>query len=140
VDGALECYERGLLVIGEHTFVGRSRIYAANEVRIGANVLISDNVAIMDSDLHPRNRRLRREQTRNVARGAFPDVYSDVEGAPVLIGDDVWIGYGATILKGVQIGEGAIIGARSLVIRDVRANSVVAGSPAAEIGSADVGN
>lgn len=48
----------------------------------------------------------------------------------VVIGNDVWIGYGALILSGVRIGDGAIVGARSVVNRDVEAYSVVAGNPA----------
>ena len=63
----------------------------------------------------------------------------DIEGHPlskgdVLIGNDVWIGYGATILSGVRIGDGAAIAARSVVVRDVEPYAVVAGNPAAAIG------
>jgi acetyltransferase-like isoleucine patch superfamily enzyme len=134
VDGTLECYERGHLDIGEHVFIGRSRIYAAYHMRIGNNVLISDGVAIMDSDLHPRDIELRRRQMSGAASGLFPDVYSEVSGAKVEIGDDAWIGFGATVLKGVRIGRGAIIGARTVVTKDVPPLTVVAGFPAAIVG------
>ncbi|MGZ4179456.1 MAG: DapH/DapD/GlmU-related protein [Solirubrobacteraceae bacterium] len=50
--------------------------------------------------------------------------------APVVIGDDVWIGINATILKGVAIGSGAIVAAGAVVAKDVPANALVAGNPA----------
>ena len=52
-----------------------------------------------------------------------------------MIGDDVWIGAGARILPGVTLGIGSIVGANSVVTRDVPALSIVGGVPAAVIGS-----
>lgn len=59
----------------------------------------------------------------------------DVKGHPrskgdIIIGNDVWVGYGATILSGVTIGDGAVIGARALITKDVEPYSIVAGNPA----------
>ena len=54
--------------------------------------------------------------------------------APVLIGQDVWIGAKATILRGVAVGDGALIGANSVVTHDVPPGAIVAGSPAVVIG------
>jgi acetyltransferase-like isoleucine patch superfamily enzyme len=51
----------------------------------------------------------------------------------ITVGNDVWIGWGATILPGVTIGDGAVVGARSVVTRDVRPYAVVAGNPAREL-------
>jgi len=109
VDGTLECYAHGLLAIGDHAFVGRSRIYCAVSVSIGTGALVSDNVAIMDSDLHPRAAEQRLEAAVAWAGGRFPDVYTGVPNAPVVIGDHAWIGFGACVLKGVTVGEGAVI-------------------------------
>lgn len=53
----------------------------------------------------------------------------------VVVGKDVWIGYGATILGGVKIGRGAVVGARALVTRDVPEYAIVAGSPAKVVGT-----
>lgn len=50
--------------------------------------------------------------------------------APIIIGDDVWIGTGAVITKGVKIGNGAVIGVNSLITKDVPENAIVAGNPA----------
>ena len=51
----------------------------------------------------------------------------------IVVGNDVWIGFGATILSGVTIGDGAVVGARAVVARDVRPYAVVVGNPAREI-------
>lgn len=59
--------------------------------------------------------------------------WKGVESEPVRIGDDVWVGYGAIILSGVQIGNGAIIAAGSLVVKDVEPYSIYGGVPAKKI-------
>jgi acetyltransferase-like isoleucine patch superfamily enzyme len=59
----------------------------------------------------------------------------DVASKPVLIEDDVWIGFGAAVLKGVTVGRGAVVAARSVVTKDVPPYSVVAGNPAHPIGA-----
>ncbi len=130
VDGTLEVYEKGSLTIGRHSFIGRSRIYCAHNIEIGEYCLISDNVCIMDSNLHPLSAKLRKEIADTWAKGEFPDVYSNIDGAPVIIGDHTWIGYGCAILKGVTIGEGAIVGAGSVVTSNVPPWTIVMGNPA----------
>ena len=59
-----------------------------------------------------------------------PEELKDVHSSPVIIENDAWIGFNATILKGVKIGEGAIIGAASVVTKDVAPYTIVAGNPA----------
>jgi acetyltransferase-like isoleucine patch superfamily enzyme len=130
IDGTVEVYDHGTLTVGRNFFLGRSRIYCVNNMKIGDYVLISDNVSIMDSDLHPMKASRRRAAADGWAGGTFPDVYADTKHAEITIGDDVWIGFGASILKGVNIGRGAIIGAGSVVTSDVPAWSIVVGSPA----------
>lgn len=130
IDGTLDVYENGQLTIGDYTFIGRSRIYAANQVSIGKYCLISDNVCIMDSNLHPNLSSLREEIAKKWATGKFPDVYSGILNAPVTLGDHCWIGFGCSILRGVNIGEGAIVGAGSVVTKDVPPWTIVAGNPA----------
>lgn len=89
-----------------------ARIAAYESITIGKNVAISENVTIRDSDNHQ-------------IIGSNKQI-----SAPIRIGNKVWIGVNATILKGVNIGEGAIIAANSLVNKDVPPQSLAGGVPA----------
>ncbi len=109
------------LTIGDGTFVGHlCDIRVARSVRIGAHCLIAGGVTIADYDGHSLDAASRR------AGDTSP--LTDVR--PVEIGDDVWIGQGAVILKGVRIGDRAVVGAHAIVTRNVPCDSVVAGNPA----------
>ena len=130
IDGILECYTKGELIINDYTYIGRSRIFAAQKVEIGKGVLISDHVVIMDSDLHPLSAKKRFNDMRNWNKGVFPDVYTNIESRPVILGDYVWVSANSVILKGVTIGEGSIIGAGSIVTKDIPPYTIVAGNPA----------
>ena len=66
----------------------------------------------------------------SVVWGSAPPKECSSTRGDVLIGNDVWVGYGATVLSGVTIGEGAIVGARAMVTHDVPPYAVVAGNPA----------
>lgn len=89
-------------------------------LRIGRNTTLSHGVTIMDYDGHPL---FFEGQIGNY------DSYGG-KSEKIEIGDDVWIGFGAAIMKGVTIGNGSIIGARSCVTRDVPERCIVAGNPA----------
>jgi acetyltransferase-like isoleucine patch superfamily enzyme len=133
IHGQLLVYRHGGKIrLGSYVFMGPgSRIWSAAEVTIGNHVLISHNVNIHDNDSHPMNAAARREQYRYIfEQGALPAESFGTAEAPVRIGDDAWIGLNAIILKGVTIGEGAIVGAGSVVTRDVEAFTVVTGNPA----------
>lgn len=130
LDGTLECYSKGKIIIGENSFIGRSRVFAAEKIIIGKGTLISDNVIIMDSNLHSFSASKRYQDLKDVSKGIFFDVYSGIESIPVIISDFVWIGANTIILKGVTIGEGAIVGAGSVVAKDVPPYTIVAGNPA----------
>jgi acetyltransferase-like isoleucine patch superfamily enzyme len=107
--------EDAKLSIGDHTYINRSAsIDCTQEIRIGDYCAISDNVQILDSDFHPITYN---GETSTMSK-------------PVHVGNHVWIGRSAIILKGVTIGDGAIVGAGSVVTRDVPAGCLVAGNPA----------
>ena len=125
LDGILECYERGRLIVDEFSYVGNSRIFAAERVTIGKGVFISDYVVVYDSNLHPLSGEQRYADMKGWNEGRFPDVYTGIPSQPVHIGDYAWIGALSVIGKGVTIGEGAVIGAGSVVTQDVPPNTVV---------------
>ncbi len=114
--------------IGARTYIGKGLIVAAKSVEIGADVLLSWNVTIVDHHSHSLEFAKRASDVTDWLTGKKD--WSHVEVAPVRIGDKVWIGFGASILPGVNIGEGAIVGAASVVTRDVEPWTVVAGNPA----------
>jgi acetyltransferase-like isoleucine patch superfamily enzyme len=89
-------------------------IHAGDRVEIGRNAILAPNVRISDTDWH----------------GAYDRVYDNGGHAPIVLRDNVWIGEGAMVAKGVTIGRNAIVGARALVTRDVPDYAVVAGNPA----------
>jgi acetyltransferase-like isoleucine patch superfamily enzyme len=115
----------GRVEIGEWCFVGEgSRIWSANEVVIGSRVLISHGVNIHDCDSHPRDAAERHRHFRELCENGHPRELRSVPNAPVRIGDDAWIGFNATILKGVTIGARCIVAAGSIVTRDVPPDSI----------------
>ena len=98
---------------------------------LGDDVLIAAQVYIADHDSHHPDWALRSQD--HYARRKGQKDWSVVPRAPVRIEDKAWIGRRAMILKGVTVGEGAIVAAGSVVTRDVPPWTVVAGVPAAEI-------
>jgi len=98
--------------IGSRTYIGdRTEIHAGQSVTIGDGCDISWDCCIMDRDYHKL--------------GSEKEIF-----APVTIGNHVWIGCKSTILKGVTVGDGAVIAAGSVVTRDVPPRTLVGGNPA----------
>jgi acetyltransferase-like isoleucine patch superfamily enzyme len=136
-DVQLALGKRACVRIGDHVFAAGLIILAEQEICIGSRVLLSFNVVLADSDFHPLDPAQRMLDAIAISphREAFaPMVRPAVETAPVIIGDDVWIGPSVTILKGVRIGAGAFIEPGSLVARDVPPRARVLGNPAQIIG------
>ena len=116
------------LNVGDRTFIGRSLIIIASEINIGNDVLISWGVTIVDHDSHSPEFNLRKHDVTNWG-GAVKD-WTNVRISPVTICNKAWVGFGASILRGVTIGEGAIVAAQSVVTQDVLPWTMVAGNPA----------
>jgi len=108
-----------VITIGENTAISGGSFCAAIRIDIGKSCLIGANVTVVDTDFHP----IRPEGRRYNAN------VEDITVAPVVIEDNVFIGTGAYILKGVRIGENSIVGAGSVVTKDVPKDSIVAGNP-----------
>lgn len=107
-----------ILDIGDNFGMTGGSIVTAEQITIGNHVIVGANCTITDTDFHP----LTPEQRQSNPQEA--------KTAPVTIQDDVFIGMNCLILKGVTIGSGSVIGAGSIVTRDVPANMMAAGNPA----------
>jgi len=124
----------GRLTLGHHCYVGPgSRVWAQQNIEIGSHVLIAHLVDVHDSNSHPTNAHIRREDGINLFERKAPVDWTEIESKPVRIEDDVWIGLKSSILKGVTIGKGAIVAAGTTITRDVPPYTIVAGNPAAVI-------
>lgn len=123
--------ERGVCRVGDFTLLNGALIMCEESVVIGSNCLISWNVGIADSDFHPIEPALRLQDSRALA--AYLEdkpPRPTVKTAPVRIGDNVWIGMNALILKGVNIGDNSVVAGGAVVTKSVPANVIVAGNPA----------
>lgn len=113
----------GRISIGDWCYIGvRTEIWSMNSVEIGNRVLISHDVNIHDGTAHSIDPTERHAHFRHIIEKGHPTDASDIPGvhsSPVVIEDDVWISFGVTILRGVRIGAGSIIAARSIVTGDV---------------------
>lgn len=120
----------GHIIVGDDCYIGEgTRIWSEKGIIIGNRVLIAHNVDIHDCNDHPVEKRARHNHFLSIIKEGHPNDF-DLNGREICIKDDVWIGFGACIMKGVTIGEGAIIAAHAVVTKDVPANVVVCGNPA----------
>ena len=120
----------GRISIGDYCYIGeQTRLWSSASISIGNRVLISHLCTIMDNLTHPEDPEARHAQFRHIIEKGFPE-QDDLGERPVVIEDDALIGCHCVILRGVTIGAGAIIGAGSVVSRDVPAMTVYVGNPA----------
>lgn len=113
---------KAALIIGDDFGMTGGSLVCDERITIGDRVWIGANTVITDTDFHPLDPQLRRVRPL------------DASTAPISIADDVFIGMNALVLKGVRVGAGAVIGAGSVVSRDVPVGAIVAGNPAIVIG------
>ena len=121
---------RAQIRIGEYALINGARIICDAEIEIGDYTLISWNVVLMDSYRLPFDPAKRRIELGRLAHCRSRAFDADAPTGPVRIGRNVWIGFDVCVLPGVTIGEGAVIGARSVVTEDVPPYTVAAGNPA----------
>ena len=115
--------------IGSRTHIGgRTLLAAASSIEIGDDVLIAFEALIMDHNSHSLRFSERHHDVQDWISGKKD--WSSVAMAPVKIGNKAWIGARAIVLKGVTIGEGAVVAAGSVVTRDVPPWTIVGGNPA----------
>jgi len=123
----------GLLEIGDDSILVGAIFMCADHIKIGKRVLVSYNVTIADSDFHPIDPMERMQDAIASAPQGNKKLRPRITTKPITIEDDVWIGIGAIILKGVRIGKGARITAGSIVTSDVSPGSIVTGNPARQV-------
>lgn len=125
----------GRISVGDWCFIGPgSKIWSMSAVTIGHRVFVSHGVQIFDNNTHSLSageRHARYRELRTVGRHLEQE---QVTTKPVVVEDDVWVGFNAAILKGVTIGRGAVVGACAVVLHDVPPYTVVGGNPARKIG------
>jgi acetyltransferase-like isoleucine patch superfamily enzyme len=117
-DGTKIRSHEGAVEIGAKTVMGQEcTISAYRRVRIGEQCVIADRAMFIDFD-------------HGVVEVERPIRLQGIYKRDVEVGSNVWIGYGACILRGVRVGDNAIVGTNAVVTKDVPANAVVAGIPA----------
>jgi acetyltransferase-like isoleucine patch superfamily enzyme len=126
----------GMLEIGDHCYATDAVLLCEQSVRLGSYVVLGWGVTIADSDFHPLDPALRAVDALALSPVGAGRARPRPENRPVVIGDDVWVGPAATILKGVTVGDHVDIEAGSVVTTDVPAGSRVAGNPARMVGRA----
>jgi len=128
--------DSGKFRIGDSTFIGGGSFISIDRIEIGSDVMISWGCTFIDNDAHSLVSAERADDVKDWKRGidegkvgAYKN-WKNVEHAPILVKDKAWIGFNSIILKGVTIGEGAVVGAGSVVTKDVPDYAVVGGNPA----------
>lgn len=127
---AISTEENGYIEIGDDCYLSNTSLVSSQKISIGKRVFIAGGVTIADSDFHPLDPALRLADTIALSPIGDPKKRPLMRSKPVIIEDDVWIGFNATILKGVHIGAGAVIHPGALVTEHVPAGATVAGNPA----------
>jgi acetyltransferase-like isoleucine patch superfamily enzyme len=127
---------QGTVSIGNNTFIGGGSFICIDKIEIGNDVMFAWGCTVMDNDAHSLFSQHRVNDIRDWKRGieenkvGFYKDWSHVEHAPVVIKDKAWIGFNSIILKGITVGEGAVVSAGSVVTKDVPDYAVVGGNPA----------
>lgn len=127
---SLAVEQDGLIEIGDDCYLANAALVCVERITLGRRVAVAGGVTIVDSDFHPMTPAARLADTIALSPVGDRTRRPPPTASPVVIEDDVWIGYNATILKGVHIGAGAVIAPGALVSRDVPAGATVAGNPA----------
>lgn len=130
IRGILRVEQAGQLSIGTHTYIGDNALISAAEiVEIGDGTLLAHAAQVFDNDSHPIDAEQRKAHFQAILGDKSGGAYT-IASAPVRIGRLSWIGLNAIVMKGVTVGEEAIVAAGSVVTKDIESRTVVGGNPA----------
>ena len=141
-DSILDCSiifesQTGEVIVGNRSFIGNSHIICKNKVIIEDDVLIAWGCYLYDHNSHSISFKERRFDFNKILINYTKGInllshknWNSVDSKPIKICSKSWIGMNCIILKGVTIGEGAIVAAGSVVIKDVDPWTIVGGNPA----------
>ena len=127
---ALAAEKNGYIEIGDYSFISGACIVASERIIIGNHVYIAGGVTIVDTDFHPTDAAARLFDTVAISTIGDKSRRPKFDSSPVIIEDDVWIGFNATILKGVTVGKGSVIQPGAVISKNIPAGSIVSGNPA----------
>jgi galactoside O-acetyltransferase len=130
--------EQGEVIIGDNVHLGGVTFISRNKIIVKDNVTMAWDVTLYDHNSHSiywserakDNETCYKDYQEHQGNTVVTKDWSCVKDAPIIIESKVWIGFSVLILKGVTIGEGAVVAAKSVVTKDVPAWTVVAGNPA----------
>jgi acetyltransferase-like isoleucine patch superfamily enzyme len=137
-DGRLIFHRPGHFTMGQRSYIGsNTSVHIATSVTIGDDVMISWGCTLIDTNMHSLRFSERKDDVLitggKVEFSSGGKNWMVVKSGPIHIQDKVWIGLNAIILKGVTLGEGCVVGAGSVVSRNVPPWTLVAGNPAVVI-------
>ncbi len=121
IESMIRCDDIAVITIGDNVGMSCISIWSKKSIFIGDNVKLGANVIIMDSDMHSLNYLERRH---------FSSDSINAKSKKIIINDDVFVGTGSIITKGVEIGERSIIAAGSVVVKNVPCDQIWGGNPA----------
>ncbi|HET6910797.1 MAG TPA: acyltransferase [Mycobacteriales bacterium] len=127
---AFDVGPEGVVTFGAYSVTNGTQFVCDEEISVGCCSMLGWNAVIMDNRRVPTDPLLRRAVLESVAFSRPRRLLGNAETAPVHIGSNVWIGFDAVVMPGVTVGDGAVVGARSVVWADVEPYSVVVGNPA----------
>lgn len=127
---AFDLGPRGIVTFGAFSITNGTQFVCDEEITIGTGCMLGWNAVIMDTRRVPLDPQARRAVLERVPASHPRRLLGEVETAPVRIGSNVYIGFDVIVLPGVTIGDGAVVGSRSVVVQDVEPHTTVVGNPA----------
>ena len=128
--GRIAVQNKGVFIMHEHSKIApTTHIKCVNRIEIGPYSMVAENTVICDNNNHPVSPTYRKKM-RLTPAGHQMRMWKYSANAPIIIGENCWIGSNVRICKGVTIGDNSVVAACSVVTKDVPANCIVAGNPA----------